>query len=58
MATVTIYVTCVNDAPVVHNDTATVTEDSSVTIPVLENDYDADGDPLTVSVPQKSGFGV
>jgi len=25
-------------------------EDSSVTIPVLGNDYDVDGDPLSVSI--------
>jgi VCBS repeat-containing protein len=49
-ATVTIHVTCVNDAPVVNDDEATVPEDSSVTIPVLGNDYDVDGDPLSVSL--------
>jgi VCBS repeat-containing protein len=49
-ATVTIHVTCVNDAPVANDDEATVPEDSSVTIPVLGNDYDVDGDPLSVSI--------
>jgi VCBS repeat-containing protein len=49
VATVRITVTCVNDAPVANDDEATVPEDSSVTIPVLENDYDVDGDPLSVS---------
>jgi VCBS repeat-containing protein len=43
-------VTCVNDAPVANDDEASVLEDSSVTIPVLGNDYDVDGDPLSVSI--------
>jgi len=50
VATVTIHVTCVNDAPVANDDEATVSEDSSVTVPVLGNDYDPDGDPLSVSL--------
>jgi len=50
VATVRITVTCVNDAPVANDDEATVPEDSSVTIPVLGNDYDPDGDPLSVSI--------
>jgi VCBS repeat-containing protein len=50
VATVRIMVTCVNDAPVANDDEATVPEDSSVTIPVLGNDYDPDGDPLSVSI--------
>jgi VCBS repeat-containing protein len=50
VATVRITVTCVNDAPVAHDDEASVLEDSSVTIPVLGNDYDPDGDPLSVSI--------
>jgi VCBS repeat-containing protein len=50
VATVRITVTCVNDAPVANDDEASVPEDSSVTIPVLGNDYDVDGDPLSVSI--------
>jgi VCBS repeat-containing protein len=50
VATVRITVTCVNDAPVANDDEASVLEDSSVTIPVLGNDYDVDGDPLSVSI--------
>jgi hypothetical protein len=48
-ATVTIDVTCVNDAPVANDDSATTDEDTGVTINVLANDTDVDGDALTVS---------
>ncbi|HVF19509.1 MAG TPA: Ig-like domain-containing protein [Mycobacteriales bacterium] len=37
-----------NDPPVAANDTTTVAEDGFVAIPVLGNDTDPDGDPLTV----------
>lgn len=49
IATVTITVNAVNDAPVATNDSATTDEDNAVTIPVLTNDSDVDGDTLTVS---------
>ena len=39
----------VNDAPVANNDTTVTDEDVPVTIPVLSNDSDIDGDDLTVS---------
>ena len=48
-ATVTITVNPVNDAPVAADDTASVQEDASVSIPVLDNDTDIDGDTLTVA---------
>ena len=48
-ATVTVTVTSVNDAPVAVNDSATTNEDQPVTIGVLGNDSDVDGDPLTVT---------
>ncbi|WP_428628510.1 Ig-like domain-containing protein [Sphingopyxis sp.] len=47
-ATVTVTVTAVNDPPAAANDTASTAEDTPVTIGVLGNDVDADGDPLTV----------
>ncbi len=47
-ATVTITVNAVNDAPVAVDDVATTDEDTSVTIPVLDNDSDVDGNGLTV----------
>ena len=47
----TITITGVTDnfAPVAVDDTATTAEDTSVTIDVLGNDTDADGDDLTVT---------
>lgn len=47
-ATVVVTVNAVNDAPVAIDDAATTEEDTPVTIPVLDNDMDAEGDPLTV----------
>ena len=41
--------TIVNPAPVAADDTAVTPEDGHVTIPVLANDRDPDGDPLTVT---------
>lgn len=49
-ATLEITVTPVNDNPVASNDNATTTQDTSVTINVLENDADGDGDDLTVAI--------
>jgi len=49
-ATVTIHVTCVNDAPVAQDDSYTTNEDTPLVVSapgVLGNDYDVDGDPLT-----------
>ncbi|MCK6392377.1 retention module-containing protein, partial [Zoogloea sp.] len=48
-ATVTINVVAVNDAPVALPDVATTPEDQPVTVNVLANDSDPDGDPLTVT---------
>jgi VCBS repeat-containing protein len=47
VATVTINVGAVNDAPVATDDTATTNEDTPVIIPVLANDADVEGDALT-----------
>ncbi len=48
-ATVTVNVTPVNDAPVAIDDAAFTGPGTPVVIPVLGNDTDADGDPLTVA---------
>jgi hypothetical protein len=40
--TVTVTVTCVNDAPTAVNDSATTNEDTATTISVLTNDTDPD----------------
>jgi CshA-type fibril repeat protein len=51
-ATVTVTVGAVNDPPVANDDSASTDEDTPVTIPILDNDTDADGnlDPSSVSV--------
>ena len=48
-AVVNVTVTGVNDAPVAAHDTATTTEDAAVTIAVMQNDSDADGDTLALT---------
>jgi len=48
-ATVTVTVLSVNDPPVAVNDTKTTNEDTPVTIFVLSNDTDVDGDVLTIT---------
>ncbi len=53
--TVMVAVAVVNDPPVAQEDSAITDEDMPVTIPVLANDSDPDGDRLTVeSVTQPS----
>jgi alpha-tubulin suppressor-like RCC1 family protein len=48
-ATVSVTITCVDDAPLAVNDSDTVEEDSSLTaIDVLANDTDSDGGPKSV----------
>ena len=48
-ATVVVTVNPINDAPVAVDDGASTSEDTSVVVPVLGNDTDIDGDPLTVT---------
>ena len=48
-ATVNVTVTPVNDAPDAVNDTASTNFQTAVTVPVLANDTDVDGDALTVT---------
>ncbi|BAY86177.1 G-D-S-L family lipolytic protein [Calothrix parasitica NIES-267] len=47
-ATVTVNVAPVNDTPVAQNDSATTNQETVVSIKVLENDSDVDGDSLTI----------
>ncbi|WP_318407722.1 retention module-containing protein [Photobacterium leiognathi] len=47
-STVTIHVTPVNDAPVANPDSFTTDEDTSITVDLIKNDSDVDGDKLTV----------
>ncbi|VEE14849.1 retention module-containing protein [Ectopseudomonas mendocina] len=46
---VTVTVNPVNDAPVANDDSVTTLEDTAVTIDVLANDTDVDGDSLLIS---------
>jgi PKD repeat protein len=48
IATVTITVNPVNDAPAANDDSAITDEDTPVTIDALANDTDADGDTLSI----------
>ncbi len=53
MAVVTITVTPVNDAPVAVADAYTTDEDTVLTVPapgILENDFDVDGDELSITL--------
>ena len=55
-ATVAVTVTPVNDAPVANADTASVVANGSVTINVLANDSDIDGDHLSVAAGNPSSI--
>ncbi|MFM2477038.1 Ig-like domain-containing protein [Celerinatantimonas sp. MCCC 1A17872] len=48
-ATIAITVNAVNDAPIAADDIATTNEDTAVTMNVLDNDTDPDGDSLTIT---------
>ncbi len=58
MATVTITVTPVNDAPTAGADSATTTADTPVGINVLSNDSDIDGNPLSVTAWTSGSLGT
>ncbi len=51
-STATVNVTSLDSmiAPVAEDDAETTIEDVPITIDVLANDFDAEGDPLTVSI--------
>ncbi len=48
-ATVSVEVVGVNDAPIAENDATSTAEDTPVTIAVLGNDSDAEGDPRAIT---------
>ncbi len=56
-ATVSITVSPVNDAPVAKADSAVTKEDNAVSIPVLANDTDVDGDKLSLRSVTQSAHG-
>ncbi|NBC32813.1 MAG: hypothetical protein GVY13_09085 [Alphaproteobacteria bacterium] len=47
-----------NSPPVAEDDTAVIPADSAVTIDILANDGDPDGDPLTALVPEQPAHGT
>ncbi|MCJ7604310.1 MAG: Ig-like domain-containing protein, partial [Desulfobulbaceae bacterium] len=57
-ATVNITITPVNDAPTAMNDAAATTSGVSVTINVLQNDSDIDGDRLSLLQVQAAAHGT
>ncbi|MCX7928057.1 MAG: Ig-like domain-containing protein, partial [Patescibacteria group bacterium] len=52
-ATVSITINNINQAPVANSDFITTNEDTQVVINVLANDFDPDGDSLTISIFQQ-----
>ena len=57
--TFTVTVTAVNDAPVAVDDSIAINEDSSlITLNVISNDTDAEGDALTLTLISTSGTGT
>jgi len=56
-ATVTVTVAAPNLAPTAGNDSATTLEDTAVTIAVLGNDSDPEGQPLTVQLASQPSSG-
>ena len=55
---VTVEVTNVNDVPVAVADTAATVEDQPVTVDVLANDSDVDGDPLRIESVSRPAHGT
>lgn len=53
-----INILITNHAPVAVDDTALMVEDHTDTIDVVTNDYDVDGDPLTVSISAQPANGT
>ncbi|MBI1915606.1 MAG: tandem-95 repeat protein [Planctomycetes bacterium] len=47
-----------NFPPLAVDDAATTTRDQAVTIPVLSNDFDQNGDPLTVTLMSQASHGI
>ena len=56
-ATVIIDTTSVNDSPIAENDVGTTLDGTSVTISVLDNDSDIDGDMLSISSVSQGAYG-
>ena len=58
-ATVSMTVTCVDDAPTAVDDSATLNEDAAATaVDVLKNDLNADGGPMSIDAVTQPGDGT
>lgn len=57
-ATVTVTVNSVNDEPMATDDNATMDEDTTILIDVIENDDDVEGDALSISAVGDASFGT
>lgn len=57
-ATVNVTITPVNDAPWASDDSAMATEDGSITVAVLANDTDIEGDTLTITGVAQGSHGM
>lgn len=57
-ATVTISINSINDAPVAQDDSANTFEETAVTIDVLANDSDVDGDTLNIQSFSQGANGI
>ncbi len=49
-AVLVLSISNVNNPPVAANDTFSISRNNTATLPVLSNDYDPDGDPVTVNI--------
>ncbi|MDG4548726.1 MAG: Ig-like domain-containing protein, partial [Rickettsiales bacterium] len=56
--TVNVTVNPINDAPLAEDDTVTTDEDTPITIDVLSNDDDVDGDALTITSVSNPASGI
>lgn len=57
-ATVVLSVAPINDPPTPHDDTVETNQDTAVTISVLANDSDIDGNPLTITATTDPAHGT
>jgi LPXTG-motif cell wall-anchored protein len=57
-ATVTVTVDPVDDAPVAHDDAIVVKDGKPIDIPVVDNDDEVDGEPVTVDIVDQPAHGT
>lgn len=57
-AVVLIIITSGTNAPVAVDDNYTINKNTTATLPVTSNDFDRDGDPLSVAIPYAAAHGT